>query len=56
MMNILEDAGQNLILQAEGNRQLASALADGFRMLGRHVARLLGTARPNVRGKHQCLR
>jgi hypothetical protein len=36
-MNIFENLGQSLLQQEEGNRLLASALADGARRLGRSV-------------------
>jgi hypothetical protein len=50
--NILSTAGQNLMLQAEGNQQLASALADGVRTLTRRLARRFSVALRSAQGTH----
>lgn len=47
-MNILETLGQAQMIQDEGNRQLASALADGTHRLMRHLAGLLGWRIPDA--------
>jgi hypothetical protein len=39
-MSIFETLGHAQILRDEANKQLASALADGFRMLTHYLARL----------------
>ena len=51
-MNIFNTVGQNLMLQAEGNQHLASALADGVRLLARRFARRLGAALHSAHGTH----
>jgi hypothetical protein len=48
--NILSTAGQNLMLRAEGNQQLASALAEGVRTLTRRLARRFGVALRSAHG------
>jgi hypothetical protein len=49
---IFSTAGQNLMLQADGNQQLASALADGVRTLTKRLARRFSVALPSARGTH----
>ena len=52
ILNTLSTAGQNLMLQAEGNQQLASALADGARTLTRRLARRFSVALHSAQGTH----
>lgn len=52
-MRFFETIDQAQMLRDEGNRQLASTLADGGRTLVRHLGRLLGKALRNVPGEHQ---
>lgn len=51
-MNILDRYGEVLLQQHEGNRQVASALAQSARGLVRRVAKLLTTMRGRVPGGH----
>ena len=41
MMTTLDNYGEILLQQNEGNRQIASAVAERARVLVRHVAKLL---------------
>jgi hypothetical protein len=52
ILNTLSTAGQNLMLRAEGNQQLASALAEGVRTLTRRLARRFGVALRSAHGTH----
>lgn len=51
-MNIFEHNGEVLLQQYEGNRQFASALADGAQVLLRRLTKLLAKALRRVRGAH----
>lgn len=51
-MNIIEQNGKLLLQQHEGNRQLASALADGAHILLQHLTRLLAKALRRKPGAH----
>jgi hypothetical protein len=51
-MNILETLGHAQMLRDEGNRQLASALADGARRLTRFLARFAGETLRHVPDEH----
>ena len=52
ILNTFSTSGQNLMLQAEGNQQLASALANGARTLTRRLARRFGAALRSAQGTH----
>ena len=52
ILNTFSTSGQNLMLQAEGNQQLASALADGVRTLTRRLARRFSVALRSAHGTH----
>lgn len=47
-MTTLDNYGEILLQQHEGNRQIASALAERARVLVRHVAKLLMAMRDRV--------
>jgi predicted component of type VI protein secretion system len=47
-MNFLETAGEALIQREEGNRQIAAALADGFRKLKQSLVRHFSSIFNNV--------
>ena len=50
ILNIFSTSGQNLMLQAEGNQQPASALAEGARTLTRRLAHRFGVALRSAHG------
>jgi hypothetical protein len=51
-MSIFETLGHAQMLRDEGNRQLASALAEGARNLMRYLVRLTGEALRHVPDEH----
>ncbi len=51
-MNIIKHNGELLLLQHEGNRQLASALADGAHILLQRLTKLLAKALRRKPGAH----
>jgi hypothetical protein len=51
-MTIFETLGHAQILRDEGNRQFASALADGARRLTRYLARMVRAALRHVPDEH----
>lgn len=51
-MNIIEHNGEVMLRQYEGNRQLASALADSAHVLLRRLTKLLAKALRRIPGSH----
>jgi len=52
MMSMLETIGQAQVLQAEGSRLVAAALAEALGTLARRVSRFLGKALSHVPSEH----
>lgn len=52
-MNMFEEFGNSLLQQHEGNQQLASALADGVRVLMQRLRHLLSSTLRNLPGRQQ---
>ncbi len=51
-MNFIEQHGEMLLQQHEGNRQLASALADNAQLLFRRLTKLLTKALHRIPGAY----